>query len=143
MCKYFYCVNSFSNRCIRFCIIIQQRYSDIKAGHPVVMATTSIALAANFLNVFLHKRSSGKNLHREKGQSEAELTPIAHSDLRASHGHPDDPTGSRTTRLADALPRPRVDVCPIHLLSLPGDRKGARQQRTRQGRGRPVWEDEK
>lgn len=87
------CELLFSNHCVRFCIIIQQRYSDIKAGHPVVMATTSIAAAVKFLNVFLHKRSSGKNLHREKGQS----------DLRASHGHPDEPTGSRKTKQADAL----------------------------------------
>lgn len=91
-----------SNRCIRFCIIIQQRYSDIKAGHPVVMATTSIAPAAKFLSVFLRKRSSGKNLHIEKGQSEAELT----AEPRATSERPTDtPTTPRAPGRPNKLTR--------------------------------------
>lgn len=90
------------------------------------MATTSIAPAATFLNVSLCKRSSGKNLHRKKGQRKLELT----AGLRVSRGHPNEP-GTE------------VDVRPIHLLSVSGDRRGARQQRKRRGRGHSEWEDEK
>lgn len=84
-----------------------------------------------------------QELAQREGMERGRANHWAQSDLRASHGHPDDPSGSRKTKKADAVPCPQVDVRPIHLLSLSGDRKGARQQRTRQGRGRPEWEDEK
>lgn len=67
-------------------------------------------------------------------------------DRATSERPTDTPTSRRAPgrpKQADALPRPQADGRPIHLPSPSGDKKGRRQQRARQGRGRPEWEDEK
>lgn len=82
-------VHFFFNCCKHFCIILQ-RYSATKGGRCVVMATTSTAPAAKFLNVSLRKCSSGKKEETARGGAD----PWAPSDPSVSHRRADEPTGS-------------------------------------------------
>lgn len=148
--KYLYCVHFFF--CIHLCIIIQQRYSATKGGRRVVMATPSLGPAAKFLNVFAQVFSR-QELQREKGQSEVELTP----ELPATSACPTDALTSQQAQRDQTPARTnKPTLCPsvslvhlrpfhsgVHPIHLETEEEGTRQQRTKQGRGRSEWEDEK
>lgn len=149
--KYLYCVHFFFNCCKHFCIILQ-KYSATKGGRCVVMATTSTAPAAKFLNVSLRKCSSGKNCTEGRDSARWSWPLSSQRPERVPQ------TRWRADRLREARLQPenKPTLCPsvflVHLrpfhsgphpIRLETEEEGTRRQRTRQGRGCSEWEDQK